>query len=165
MKYSDLKGKPVVDVTTADKLGSVSDLYINLQQQQVVAFQVNLPGLFSGDRVVLWKDLQSVGQNAVTVPNANVLHDGKNVPEVQNLSPTRDILGDKIMTESGSDIGTASDFEFDPETGAITSYVLQGGFLENLQHREQVIPASWVKTVGKKLIVVQDQAGGETSQT
>lgn len=164
MKYSDLKGKPVVDVATADKLGSVSDLYINLEQQQVVALQVNLTGLFSGDRVVLWKDLQSVGENAVTVPSADVLRDAKSVPQVKALSPAADILGDKIMTESGSDIGTAADMDVDSQTGALTSYVLRGGFLEGLQHREQVIPASWVKTIGKKLIVVQDQATGETSQ-
>lgn len=165
MKYSDLKGKPVVDVATADKLGSVNDLYIDLQQQRVVALQVNLPGLFSGDRAVLWKDLQSVGEHAVTLPSADLLRDAKAVPAVSDLSPADDILGDKIMTESGSDIGTADDMEIDAKTGAITSYVLRGGFLEGLQHREQLIPASWVKTIGKKLIVVQDQATAETAQT
>jgi uncharacterized protein YrrD len=165
VKYSDFKGKPVVDVATAEKLGSVSDLYINLQQQRVVGLQVNLPGLFSRDRALLWNDLQSIGENAVTVPSADLVRNVKAVPLVNDLAQTSDIVGDKIMTESGSDIGTAADIEIDAKTGSITSYVLRSGFLEGLQRREQLIPASWVKRIGKKLIVVQDQATSETPQT
>ena len=165
MKYSDLKGKPVVDVASADKLGSVSDLYINLQEQRVLALRVNVSGLFSGDRAVLWTDLQSVGENAVTVANAEVLREAKDVPVLQGLGDSGDVLHDKVMTESGTEVGTTDDMEIDPKTGAIVSYVLRGGFLEGLQHREQLVLASWVKTVGKKLIVVQDQATTETASS
>lgn len=164
MKYSEVKGKPVVDVTTADALGSVHDLYIDERQQQVVALRVHVSGFFSGDRVLLWPDIQAMGENAVTVANVDVLREAKKVPEVQDLNRAGDIIGTKIITENGTDVGTDADIEIDPKTGAITFYVLHGNLFQSLQHREQLVPAAWVKTIGKGLIVVRDQAATENVQ-
>ncbi len=164
MKYSDLKGQPVVDVVTADTVGTVRELYIDSQQQRLPALRLHISGLFSGDRILLWNDIQSIGENAVTITRTDVLHEGKNVPDIQTWNQAGDILGTRIITENGADVGTVADIEVDPKSGDVTSYVLRGNLLESLQHREQLIPASWVKTIGKGLIVVKDQAASQTMQ-
>ncbi len=163
MKYSDLNGKPVISVATAEKIGDVDDVYINTREQRILAVRVNMSGLFSGHRSVLWSDIQSVGENAVTIPNAEVLHEEKDLPVLQDAVQSGDILGNRIVTEGGTDVGTAGDFDFDSKTGEIASYVLSGGILQSLQRQEHLVPATWVKSIGSKLIVVRNEVTSTTT--
>lgn len=158
MKYSEIQGMPVVSVQGADELGHVDDLYLDLGQSRILALRVNLSGLFSGHRALQWKDIQSIGQNAVTVASSSVLQQARDLPALENAVGWQSVRGMKVMTEGGDEVGTVSDLDLDPATGHIESYLLQEGFLDRLQHKERLIPSSAVVSTSSHMLVVNSQA-------
>ncbi|HLJ68373.1 MAG TPA: PRC-barrel domain-containing protein [Chloroflexota bacterium] len=69
----------------------------------------------------------------------------------------RAVEGLRVVTESGTEIGTVADIDADFSTGDVRGYVLAGGLVDRLQHREKVVPTSTVKNIGDWTIVVADE--------
>jgi sporulation protein YlmC with PRC-barrel domain len=157
MKLEELKGRDVVAVDRAETLGRVSDVYLVTAEQRAAGLRINLPGLLSGHRAVLWSDLRGVAEK-VTVLNADVLRKEHDVPELAGLPTSDTVLKSTIITDTGEEIGHVADIDLEITTGAVTDYVLGGSVLERLQHKERVIPVRWVKSIGKNTVVVTDQA-------
>jgi sporulation protein YlmC with PRC-barrel domain len=144
-------------VTDAGELGSVDDVQLDLARQQALALAVKVGGgLFPGHKAVLLQDVKSVGQDAVTLQDASKLNDIKAFPSLQSATAATDLHGFRVITETGTEVGTVADVDVSFPDGAIAGYVLAGGLLDRLQHQEHLVPTSTVKSFGEKLIVVTD---------
>ena len=156
MKFGELKGRPIVSVGDATRLGSVDDLLLDLPHQRVVGLRVRLEGLFAGHRELPIEDIRSVGQDAVTIEGPDMLVDEKASPALEGSADLSAVRGSRIMTDTGTEIGTVADVEVELNGGSITGYVLAVSFAERLQHRERIVPASTVRSIGESIIVVAD---------
>ncbi|NDI33657.1 YlmC/YmxH family sporulation protein [Chengkuizengella sediminis] len=73
MKISDFQTKDVINIVDGKKLGSVSDLELDLRQGKidsiVVPSQGKFFGLFSGDNevVIPWRNIVKIGMDVVLV--------------------------------------------------------------------------------------------------
>src|SRR6059058_5439314 len=66
MKFSELKGRAVVSLDSATKLGEVEDLLLDTDSRETIGVKVKT-GLFGGTLVVPIAQVKSVGPDAVTV--------------------------------------------------------------------------------------------------
>lgn len=157
MKLSELKGRSVVSVSQAHKLGEVDNVVVDLSSRSVLGLLVRTGGLLHSRQAVLLRDVKAIGQDAVTVEDESQLNGQDKFAELKD-KPTADaIVGAKVMTESGSQVGSVSDLSVDIPAGQITEYILDEGLLERLRGQERFVPASAVRSLGVRLVVVTDE--------
>lgn len=157
MKYSDVKGRQVVTLGNADKVGYIDNAYISEDGANIIGFEVDMRGLLAGQRVFTWDHLSSIGADAVTIPDEEALHELNRSTLAHSLS-TSDVIGAKVMVERGDDLGKVGDIEFDGGSGAITEYILNPSVMERLEgHRETFAPST-IQSMSANMLVVADGA-------
>jgi sporulation protein YlmC with PRC-barrel domain len=127
IRFSDISGNPVMDTSTATTVGKVQAPIVDPVTQRVVAFRVKR-SKGPGD-VVLWEGLAGLGPDALTVDSAERLADAPAQWKTRAGSKL-DLLGRRVLTEHGHDLGKVKDVEFDPATGRVTSLMLKDAFVE-----------------------------------
>lgn len=157
MKFSDVKGRQVVTLDNADKVGNISNAYVSNDGANITGFQVAMRGLLKGHRVFTWDSLSSIGADAVTIPNSAALHEENRSPLSDALS-TDSILGAKVMAERGENLGTLGDVDFDPASGAVTTYILNPSLVERIEGRRETFPPSTIQSMSGSMLVVADGA-------
>jgi sporulation protein YlmC with PRC-barrel domain len=123
MRFSQAKGHKVVASSTATTVGKVAELLVDPVTRSVVAARVKKS---EHGEYLRWADLVAFGSDAVTVTDGSSLGDGG--PEVQALSgKTHRVLGKRVLTDGGDELGKVDDVEFDTETGTLTSLLVGTG--------------------------------------
>jgi uncharacterized protein YrrD len=110
VRATGLIGRPVVTLDTATDIAEVKDVVFDPGQGCVVGFTLRARGaLGSPDAgAVRTEAIASIGRDAVMVANAAVVD--RAAPELEVArSDRRDVLGNEVLTESGSRIGTVVD--------------------------------------------------------
>lgn len=144
MLYSDLKGRKLVDTSTADTVGKVDGFLLDPASQSIAALEFKKTDHGS---VVAWGDLLAVGADAVTVAGTDVMvePDGR----LADLA-TKDgqVLKKRVLSDAGEDLGSVHDVDLDPETGAVIELVVG-----EKKHRHSVA-GSRIRGVGSYAVVV-----------
>ncbi|CAN5419136.1 hypothetical protein BH09ACT12_BH09ACT12_14690 [soil metagenome] len=120
MLYSDLKGRKLVDTSSADSIGKVDGLLLDPASRTVAALEFKKTDHGS---VVAWDDLTAVGADAVTVAGASVVTDPDG--QLADLA-TKDgqVLKKRVLSDAGEDLGAVRDIDFDPQSGALVALVV-----------------------------------------
>jgi sporulation protein YlmC with PRC-barrel domain len=121
MLFSEAKGRKIVSTSSADTVGKVHGFVVDAESRSVLA--VNVKKADSGDTLA-WADIAGFGSDAVTVtgPERITAADA----DVQAKSgKDKAVLGKRVLSTGGAELGTVKDVEFDPSTGSITSLVLE----------------------------------------
>jgi sporulation protein YlmC with PRC-barrel domain len=123
MLFSQAKGHKVVASSTAATVGKVSGFVVDPVTRSVVALQLKKAD--KGD-FLRWADLAAFGADAVTVTDDSVIGDGG--ADVSALAgKAHRVLGKRVLTSGGDELGKVDDVDFDPETGTISALVLGKG--------------------------------------
>lgn len=118
IRATGLIGRPVVTLDTATDVAEVKDVVFDPGQARVVGFTLRGRGALGAPSAgVLPSDgIVSIGRDAITVADATVVH--RESPDIEAArSDRRDVLGDEVLTESGSRIGTVVDLVLSVEGG------------------------------------------------
>lgn len=122
MLFTQVSGRKVVSTSTAETVGQVAALVVDPRSHSVVA--VSLTKAAHGD-TLLWSDITAFGTDAVTIAGADVISEANET--VKELSgKAHDLLGKRVLTTFGEDLGTLSDVRFDPSSGAVESLLVPG---------------------------------------
>ncbi|MGI8825357.1 MAG: PRC-barrel domain-containing protein [Chloroflexota bacterium] len=157
MRFSDFKGRPVVSVTDARRLGFVDTLMLDRATQQILGLRIRQGGLISHHDFLLLRDVRSVGGDAVTVDDPSNVNEQSKFPELEGCADLGSVLGGRVLKEDGHLLGSVSDVEIAGDASAITGYMIGMNLLERLRrHEEHVIPATEVKSLGDSLVVVSN---------
>jgi sporulation protein YlmC with PRC-barrel domain len=123
MRFSEATGRQVVATSTADTVGRVDDFVVDPRRRAVVALSLKRT---DGGDTLLWTDILGFGSDAVTVTSGDKIVDA--APAIVALSGKEHrLVGKRVLTAGGDDIGTVDDVEFDADTGTITSLLLPQG--------------------------------------
>lgn len=118
--FSQAWGRQVVSTSTADTVGTVHDFIVDPASRSVVA--VLCKKTADGD-TLRWADITAFGDDAVIVADGGVI--GRADETVSRLTgKDHRVLGKRVLTTRGADIGKVVDVEFDHESGAIASLLL-----------------------------------------
>jgi sporulation protein YlmC with PRC-barrel domain len=123
MLFSDARNRKVVASSDAATVGKVARFVVDPALRRVVALELKKTD--DGD-LLLWSDITAFGSDAVTVSDAGRIGDG--TPETKELAAKhRRVLGKRLLTTAGDELGRVDDVAFDPESGALSSLVPDRG--------------------------------------
>ena len=142
MRFSDAKGHKVVSSSTATTVGKVKSFVVDPATRSVHALRLRKT---QDGSVLLWSAMTAFGTDAVTVTSADVIveHD----ESVDALTgKEHDVLGKRVLTSAGEELGEVRDVDFDLETGAVVALVLKDA---------DDVPGSRLVGVGGYAVVVR----------
>lgn len=134
-------GRKVVSRATAHHLGSVSHLLVTVDCRQVAGVILG-----KGKKATLadWSQVSGFGTDAVMVNDESALRAPADDREQAAVNGRLELLGRRMVTESGNELGIVGDVSFDPVSGSV----------EYLTVADHQIPADTVLGSGSYAVVV-----------
>ncbi len=157
MKFSELKGRAVVNVEDAEKIGEVENLLLEPTTRRVVGWKVKTGGLFSTPINVTSPQIINIGPDAVTIKVAPKTATAKpdeakdDANSAQEIVELTSILGNKVVTDAGVLVGEVRDVLLDPNSGAVTGYEVNEG---GLFAKTREVAATEDVRYGEKLLTI-----------
>lgn len=143
MRFSDAKGHKVVDKSTATTVGQVRGFLVDPRSRSVAALRLKKTD--QGD-VLRWSDLTAFGVDAITIGDSAAITELDDELEAFR-GKRRRLLKKRVLTTGGDELGEVADVEFDPDTGKLTTILLQDG----------EVAADRLVGIGSYAVVVQEQ--------
>lgn len=142
MRYSEALGRKVVSTTSANTVGLVKGFVLDPQDSTVVALALNKT---AGTASYLpWASITAFGVDAVTVAGEEaVVEPDARLAELDGKAHT--VPGKRVLSNSGQQIGTVQDVDFDPATGQVLALLLE----------EQAVEGARLLGVGSYAVVVK----------
>lgn len=124
---SKLLKRPVMAVNLAQEVGKVTGFAIHPDTGCIDAI---LYGRRSGTRIVAWEILAGIGPDAVMVADDGRIK-APYTPEEESIAKgERGLIGRRVLSEIGNNLGTITDFDFDADTGEILRIVTDQATLD-----------------------------------
>ncbi|WP_399881513.1 PRC-barrel domain-containing protein [Streptomyces sp. BBFR51] len=119
MLFTEVRGLPVVPPDESGPLGTVTSLTVDMVSGTVshVRFRGSR---FGGETVLPWESVDTFGPGAVRVGS---------IGAVESVRPHHDLLGRRILTDTGTGHGTVLDVAFDTGTGRLLAVFTTRGEL------------------------------------
>src|SRR5690349_501706 len=102
MNSGDLKGRAIVTLSDAAKVGSVDDVLFDAQYREVLGFRVKKGGLLSGTEALMRSSVSAVGADAITVPSPDAINAEERFAELAGAAAFKQAQGTRIVTEGGT---------------------------------------------------------------
>jgi sporulation protein YlmC with PRC-barrel domain len=159
MNSKQIRGLPVINIADGTRVGTVDLVYLDLAARQVVGFSItDGVGPFGGARdnapTVAASRVHSLGPDALTLEDVAAAHtawvDGTYGP----LETLQDLVGRKVITEGGTDVGHVVAVAFDEATFAVSDIEVSPGLLK----ANVTIPLAQLVRIGQDVVVVADVA-------
>ncbi|MCM1981566.1 PRC-barrel domain-containing protein [Lyngbya confervoides] len=154
-KGSDLIGKQVISYDTGEILARVKDLIFDQASHALAGVLVGEGNWLTGSWVVEVQNILSMGADALIVP------DDRAVVRSRKRKPIQDILkadlvlrGTKIMTTTGTHLGTLVDLYFDDQTRSVVGYEVSGGLFADVYSGRSFVPAPKTLKIGRSFAFV-----------
>jgi uncharacterized protein YrrD len=144
--FRQAAGRKVVSRATAQQLGTVSHLLVTADGRRVAAVVM---GKGKKASLVDWSQLTGFGTDAVMVGDEAALRQPADAREHAAAEGKLELIGRRLLSESGNELGTVDDVTFDPASGALEA--LHGG-----AHQ---VAADAVLGAGSYAVVVAASAG------
>jgi len=166
IKGSQLVGRAVIDMEAAERLGKIKEIIVQRDGERVAGFIVvhgeTIVGTGGKRRMIPASAVYSIGPDAMTVRGSAM----QELAELDNLPRMSDIIGHKMVTQSGRLLGVIDDMLVNRADGTIVGFVVGEGVrnkLENIFNPQRSRIHGYVRAdadlqVGKELIVVPDNA-------
>lgn len=166
VKATNVIGLKILTLQDGKLLDRINDIIYDPHDNAIKAFVVDKGGLFSQPKVVLTKDISSIGKNAVMVKDESVLKNasdaGQNIADIAKEDTY--LTKSKIVTEDGTTLGSVSDIYFDDKTGHVEELEVSQGGLQNFQSGKKHIKIADVMTIGKDATIVKTEATQEIAE-
>lgn len=120
MRFSDADGRKIVSTSSAETVGKVSGFVVDPVTRSVIAVQVRRAD--DGD-TLRWPQVVAFGSDAVTVEAASAITEADD--EVTALlGKDHRLVGKRVLSTAGDELGTLTDVEFDGASGSVTRLLL-----------------------------------------
>ena len=113
---SDLIGTQVITRNSGKKLGVVNQMWVDVDQREVVALGVRNTLVSGEQEYMLLSEVTQIGDV--------VLVEDEKAIEPVDIYGTTTLINSEVMTETGELLGKVRGFKFDPNNGQITGLVI-----------------------------------------
>lgn len=152
IKWSELIGRAVVDITNAKRVGSMDDLVLDPQTYQIVGLKFK-SGLFSPTQTVSVQAIKGIGEDAVTLHLEPSPTDSPEELTLQHLPTVSQVIGNGVVTEGGKHVGEISNVQLSLQPLMIAGYELSKGSIFSKTHAFEMTPEVHY---GEKLVIIPD---------
>ncbi|HEY8348857.1 MAG TPA: PRC-barrel domain-containing protein [Clostridia bacterium] len=171
-KYSEVLNLPVICADNGSKAGTVKDVLLDGGDRQVKALVLEQKGLAARRRVVPLDDRVNLGNGAVIVGSSDCVAEmdrslfkdtfgGKTAQAGEEGG----LIGTKVYSKTGDEVGVIMDVIFDPRTGRIEGFEISDGLLQDVMHGRKLLPLLGKVEFGREFAVVDKEAVDEMKET
>lgn len=158
-KSKRFEGMPVISLAEGQQIGTVKGMVVNPASKEVAALIIEQKGWFSEQKFVPYNKVRSVGSDAITIDQSNNVEKGTSLPEIVRLLKDKtEVVSTKVVSEEGTELGYVEEFFVDLETGQICGLEISGKFLSSVIKGKVFLDTSFVRTIGKEIIVTSNEA-------
>ncbi|WP_053364721.1 PRC-barrel domain-containing protein [Bacillus sp. FJAT-27251] len=150
--FSMVKGLPVIDAGSGEKLGEVSDLNVS-GDGKFLGLLLKRGSLLRRTYLVPAASILACGEDGVMVDGADCLELLQARPEFTMEHEGR-LSGRMMISREGQELGLLNDVYFSEELGTIVGYELTDGFFSDLMEGKRVVNPVAPPAIGKDAIVV-----------
>ncbi|KIY21109.1 MULTISPECIES: PRC-barrel domain-containing protein [Mesobacillus] len=150
--FSRLKGLPVFELASGQKLGEVCDVSIS-SNGTVVGLLVQRGGFIKKTFQVKIGEVASFGSDGLMVKDQSVLQRLEAEPEY-TFEQKEGLAGKILLSRDGEQLGLLNDVYFMEELGTIVGYELTDGFFSDIMNGKRVVKTTGPPAIGKDAIIV-----------
>ena len=146
LKQSDLNHLPIINQDTAEELGKISHLWLNLDTHKVERITCKAGLLGRTTHTFQWSQIGTIGKDSLMVSLAEN-------PGTENHESTTEILGHELWTDAGTQAGIIDDYLINPLNGEIIAYLFDtNGLLGTLDGQFQLLPDAIISVGSRRVI-------------
>lgn len=152
-------GMPIISLAEGQEVGTIKGLVVDPFQQRIAALIIEQKGWFKEQKFAPYSKVRSVGTDAITIDQGTAVEKGTSLPDILKLYKEKiNIIGSKVIAENGSELGEVDEFFVDELSGQIVGLEISGNFLNSLFKGKSFMEITFVKTIGKELVVTSVDA-------
>lgn len=154
-KGKHIIGKTIITLDTGEIIDKVQDVIFDSQNNKIMAFLVDEGGMMKSARVLPFENVKIIGEDSITVESKNAVLNAEQVNSIQEFVASNNILiGTKVMTEDGKNLGKINDVVFDEMTGMIEGYEVTGGMFADAVSGSSFLPSPKTINIGRDVAFV-----------
>ncbi len=158
----ELIGKPIYSVTDGRQIGTVKDLYLDLEVGILNGIFLGSEGLINRrSRVIDRDNIVVLGIDAVLVSGSDIVTDNVDKPEVEVWLRRKTFQGRRVETSGGTKVALVRDVLLDEEANVIGLALSQVEVRGPLTEKPIVFKSAVTDMGGKEGIVTIDLAKAE----
>lgn len=164
MRADELKGRAVVTLADATRIGRIDDVLFDASYHDVLGFRVKA-GAFRRAEALPRASVRAVGADAITVTDHAAINSPDRFEELDGAQTLSGIEHTKVVTEGGALLGSIVSVELDDNAEHVLGYTLDAPLLDRVRGRAPWIRAEDVSRISDLMIVPEAVAeqlqGGE----
>ncbi len=164
-RYSEVLDLPVICADTGKKAGVVKDILFSSRDRQVKALLLEQKGLSVRKHVVFLNELLSLGGDAAIVDSSLCISDLERASFKKAFEDEGSLIGLKVYSKSGGEVGVVKDVIFDWRTGRIEGFEISDGLLQDVLQGRKLLPLFGKVELSKEFAVVETEAVEEMKET
>jgi len=144
-RFGAASGRTVISRVSAEQLGKLAHIVIDVKRGRVALLVVG-----KGRKALLipWEQVSGFGPDAVMIADESALLEPRDDHEQAAADGKLEIVGKRVLSDGGNDLGTVTDVVFDPDTGAIQSILVD----------DRELPATALLGAGSFAVILREQA-------
>lgn len=164
-KYSEVIGLPVLCANNGKSIGVVEDMVFSPEKRRVCGFMLERKGYEAERKVILLKDVQNLGHDAVIVDSPSCPMSLKRAENEETFRDRGKVLGLRVYSKTGEDLGFTKDILFDWHTGVIEGVEISDGLFLDIVQGRRVLPLFGKVEFGEEYLLVSKEAVEEMMPT
>ena len=171
-RYGEVLNLPVICADDGSKVGIVKDILFSIRDRQVKALLLEQKGLSTRRRAILFDELLSIGGGAVIIGSSAGVADLDRASfkdifgdEGSPIGDEGGLIGTKVYSKAGGEVGVIKDVMFDPGTGRIEGFEISDGLLQDVVQGRKVLPLIGKVELGKEFALVDTDSVDEMKET
>ncbi|MFY9567830.1 MAG: PRC-barrel domain-containing protein [Acetivibrionales bacterium] len=164
-RYSEVLNLPVICAEDGSKAGIVKDILFSIGERQAKALLLEQRGMTVRRRVVFLDELLSIGGGAVIVGSYASVTDMDRASFKNAFGDEGGLLGTKVYSKAGGEVGVIKDVVFDLRTGRIEGFEISDGLLQDVIRGRKLLPLAGKVEFGEEFAVVDTEAVEEMKET
>jgi uncharacterized protein YrrD len=156
----NIVGLPIIDLSTGDEIGTVKECVFDKTENCLLGLISGSRGCPKDEQAVRFGDLKSIGEDVVVVDSGSRLLPADQAEFLNEDLSTRNVsvLGKRVISDKGRQIGTIRDVILDAETGSIVGWEVSEGIIQDILSGRNVIPHDSFVTIGEESVIIPEDA-------
>lgn len=164
-RYSEVLNLPVICASNGRQAGIIKDVFFSTESREVKGFLLEHRGLDIAKRLILLKDVLSLGTDALVIDsNACVSKMGRSQYSDTFIKKGR-ILGLRVFSRAGEELGLVKDAVFDIATGRVEGVEVSDGFFQDVVKGRSLLPLFGKVEFSEENVLVDREAVEEMANT
>ena len=155
IKGKEMIGRSIIALSSGTQIDKVHDLVFDHDANQVLALLVDEGGWFRAAKVVPFESVRTIGEDAVMIDDEHSVVSARDDSRIADLLDTKiGLIGTKLLTTDGRDLGKIGDVYFDETSGKVVGYEATGGLFSDLSSGRTFVPAPESISIGENAAIV-----------